>query len=123
MAIRAGGQLAVKLAQTAGAFASGRAYVQRYFPPGYREPATKLITAFEQAALGAGLYQVYNNFINNDGAEQGDAFPPKIRKIPSKFNKTRPGRGRSGYRRNRYSRSNRCRCPKRRYRNVQARRY
>ncbi len=48
-----------KLVQAAGGFASGRAYVECYFPPGYRGPAIKVIKAFEQAATGAGLYQVY----------------------------------------------------------------
>ncbi len=118
MALRQAGTLAVKLAQTAGAFASGRSYVQRYFPPGYREHATKLITAFEQAALGAGLYQVYNTFMNDDGTTNPNAIPKKVPfRNPGTFNKTRDRQRRytSGNRSSK-RRPHRCNCrPKKRY--------
>ncbi len=66
MAFRSAGKIAITLAQRTGAFASGRSYIQRYFPPGYREPALKLVKAFEQAATGAGLYQVVSTIYNNN---------------------------------------------------------
>ncbi len=108
MAFRSAGKLAVRLAQTTGAFASGRAYIQRYFPPGYREPATKLVTAFEQAAAGAGLYQVYQTFLSDDGTDHGNGFPQKKFNVPNKFNQTRSGRFR---RTNKYpKRFKNCKC-------------
>ncbi len=61
-----------ELAKSTGAFASGRSYVQRYFPPGYRDPALKVIRAFEQAATGAGLYQIYQELANPNN----DSLPP-----------------------------------------------
>ncbi len=111
MALRAAGTLAVKLAQTAGAFASGRAYVQRYFPPGYREPAIKLVKAFEQAATGAGLYQVVNTFLNDDGTEGGNGFSPRKKYNPRPKYQTR-GRFKRGT--NRY-RKRQCNCKGRRF--------
>ncbi len=117
MALRSGAKLAVKLAQTTGAFASGRAYVQRYFPPGYREPATKLITAFEQAALGAGLYQVGSTLFSDDGTGIPSGFQKTPKHVPYSQRKTRGGRGRNSNRRfqKHCSSTKYCRCTPRRF--------
>ncbi len=115
MALRSAGKLAIKLAQTTGAFASGRSYVQRYFPPGYRQPATKLINAFEQAALGAGLYQVASTLLNDDGTPSSDyAIQKRAQQKPYKQYKTYRGRYKSKYSRSYNKRSN-CDC-RRKYR-------
>ncbi len=100
-------QGAVKLAQTAGAFASGRSYIQRYFPPGYREPATKLVTAFEQAAAGAGLYQIITSW-STDNAVQKTQQP----NAPSPFDQTyrRQPTGSSGKRKTGRYIGGKCRC-------------
>jgi len=83
------GKIAVTLAQRTGAFASGRSYIQRYFPPGYREPALKLVRAFEQAATGAGLFQVYNTFMSADDSPGNGSSPPRTGYEARKSDKTR----------------------------------
>ncbi len=91
MVVRSFGKLAVEAVRRSGSFASGRSYVQRYFPPGYREPAIKVIKAFEQAAAGAGLYQIYQELNTNqaldypDGAQNGLQAPNKQYKTRSRF--------------------------------------
>ncbi len=58
------GRTAIEIAKASGAFVSGRDFIMRNAPPGYREPALKLFRAFEQAATGAGLYQIVSEFNN-----------------------------------------------------------
>ncbi len=112
------GRVAVEAARRAGAFASGRSYIQKYFPPGYREPAIKLITAFEQAATGAGLYQIYQSFIDDDGTGNVDA--PFSQPSSGKFKKTYnryPRRSRGRYSgKQRFGPNRRCSCPRKRSR-------
>ncbi len=112
MALRSAGKLAVKLAQTTGAFASGRSYVQRYFPPGYREPATKLLRAFEQAATGAGLYQVTSTLFSDDGTGNPSGFQKAPKHVPYSQRQAYRGRGRNSDRRKQKhcSSTKYCRC-------------
>ncbi len=106
---RTAGRIALETLRRTGSFASGRSYVQKYFPPGYREPATKLIKAFEQAAGGAGLYQIYQSLIAED--TPGNPGPIQQKYKTRKTYKTR--RGQTG--RSRFSRSKRnCNCKVRR---------
>ncbi len=105
------GRIAVEAVRRTGSFASGRSYIQKYFPPGYREPATKLIKAFEQAAGGAGLYQVYQTFIAEDtpgNRGQIQQKPPTRKPYKTRFRRT--GRIGSRYSTKRKS-YQKCRCP------------
>ncbi len=105
------GRLAVEAARRTGSFASGRSYIQKYFPPGYREPAIKVVKAFEQAATGAGLYQIIQTFISDD--TPGNSAPFQQTQT-NKQNKTRIRRTeRSGRRKSTKFYSNKgCRCPR-----------
>ncbi len=89
-----------ELAKATGAFASGRDFIQRNVPPGYRDPALRVFKAFEQAAGGAGLYTIYQSLIADD-SPGNYAVPPfqRTRYETSASNKAR-------YRRAR------CRCPR-----------
>ncbi len=87
------GRIAVEAARRTGSFASGRSYIQRYFPPGYREPALKLVRAFEQAATGAGLYQIVTEFNNALQAPQQGYVPQanpqyKTRSGPARWSRS-----------------------------------
>ncbi len=98
-----------ELAKSSGAFVSGRDFIQRNFPPGYRDPALKLVRAFEQAATGAGLYQIVTEFGNAIQKPQKQ-FPPT-----GPFDQTRSrSSGRYSWRRRHYNNTDkRCRCPSR----------
>ncbi len=99
------GKIAVEAVRRTGAFASGRSYIQRYFPPGYREPATKLVRAFEQAATGAGLYQVTQSLFAPDSPGNDSGIPQKKHVYQTRS----PYKTRGGFSR-RFSSSNRTRC-------------
>ncbi len=100
------GKTLVELGKSSGAFASGRDFIQRNFPPGYRDPALKLVRAFEQAATGAGLYQIVTEF-NNAIFQAQNGAPPYTQY--QTYN--RPSRRNTrGHRyNNRFGK--RCRCP------------
>ncbi len=94
---------AIEYGKRTGAIASGESFVRKYAPPGQRDRLVRLTKAFEQAAGGAGLYQVLETFMNDDGTDSGEyAVPSKVfRKKSNKFYKARYRRRRCTCRRKR----------------------
>ncbi len=99
-------QTAYQLLKSSGAFVSGRDFIQRNVPPGYRDPALKLFRAFEQAAGGAGLYQIINEFNSQGNQAINDG---SIQQTSNKFSQARDRRGRRSSYERKYPRKY-CKC-------------
>ncbi len=90
---------AIEFGRRTGGLASGESFIRRYAPPRQRKSLVKVVRAFEQAAGGAGLYQIYQE-LNSDGTNNIDYAVPK--RFPSRdYNKQREARRRRGGRNNR----------------------
>ncbi len=98
---------AVRLAKSTGRFASGRSVIDRYAPPHLRKPLTKVVSAFEQASAGAGLYQIITD-LKDDGTPSDDYAIQKKRFKPTAYKQRKAyyrQRGRFKCRCNKHERS------------------
>ncbi len=68
---------AIEFGKRSGALASGQSFIRKYAPPGQRDRLIRVSKAFEQAAGGAGLYQVYQTLMSDDGTDIPHGLPPK----------------------------------------------
>ncbi len=84
---------AIEFGRRTGGLASGESFIRKYAPPRQRKSLVKVVRAFEQAATGAGLYQIYQE-LNSDGTNNIDyAVPRKLSRFDYKQRKARSGYG------------------------------